>query len=64
MAIKGRLSKLGEARDDCLMKTFERVDAESKKFGLGVGCSCLFGRRRGEVDEEATKEAGWEIRFG
>jgi hypothetical protein len=34
MAIKARLSKLGEARDDGLMKTLERVDAESKKFAL------------------------------
>lgn len=55
MAIKWRLSKLGEARDDCLMKNFERVDAESKKFALGVGCDCLFRRRRGEVERRSNK---------
>lgn len=31
---KVRLSKLGEARDERLIKTPEAVDAESKKFAL------------------------------
>ena len=34
MAIKVRPSKLGEARDEGLMKTLEGVDAESKMFAL------------------------------
>lgn len=35
---KVRLPKLGEARDEGLMKAFEGVDAESKKVCFGVGC--------------------------
>ncbi len=49
MAIKWRLSQLCEARDDCLMKAFERVDAESKKFALESGLRLRFGRRRCKV---------------
>jgi hypothetical protein len=48
---KAPLSKLGEARDERLMKGFEGVDAESKKFASGYGW--LFGRR-GRA--EGTKE--------
>ena len=57
MAIKVRLSKLGEARDEDLMKTLERVDAESKKFAL-EWVVVDFWKKMIMRDAERTKEAG------
>ena len=56
MAIEVRLSKLGEARDEGLMKTLEGVDAESKKFALEWVVVDFWKRMR---DPGGTKEAGF-----
>ncbi len=57
MAIKVRLSKLGEARDEGLMKTRESVDGESKKFAL-EWVVVDFWKKMIMRDAERTKEAG------